>query len=61
MKRLSILMLLTNLLFLHACNRDDAGNNDEVTIERQEDYNREDATEQETIPVKRQNEELDLD
>jgi hypothetical protein len=59
MKILSGVFLLVCLSGLYSCNNP-SNDEDEVTIERQEDYNREDATGQETIPVK-QDEELDLD
>lgn len=59
MKFLSSLFLLILMSGLYSCNNN-TSDEDEVTIERQEDYNREDATGQETIPVK-QDEELELD
>lgn len=58
MKFITIIMLLINLFSLQACQSDKTSNDDEITIERQEDYNREDANEQDVIPLKRQNEEF---
>lgn len=58
MKIFLTLLMLIPLSQLAGCNRD-VGNDDEVTIERQEDYNREDATDSEVLPVGR-DEELKL-
>jgi hypothetical protein len=56
MKLVMSLLMLTSLFQVTACNRNDAQDDDEITIERQEDYNREDASDTEVVPLHRDNE-----
>ncbi len=53
-KILTMCALLIVSGFVTSCNRDEG--DDEITIERQEDYNREDASETEVLPVSRDEE-----
>ena len=48
--------MLATLFQVTACNKNDVGDDDEITIQRQEDYNREDASETEVVPVHRDDE-----
>jgi hypothetical protein len=56
MKILMSFLMLFSLVQISGCNRSDVGDDDEVTIERQEDYNREDASDTEIIPIHRDDE-----
>jgi hypothetical protein len=56
MKLLMTLVVLTSIFQITGCNKSDVEGDDEVTIERQEDYNREDASETEVVPVHRDDE-----
>ncbi len=55
MKLLMTLFMLTSLFQFTGCNRSDV-DDDEVIIERQEDYNREDASDTEVLPLDRDDE-----
>lgn len=55
MKLLMTLLILTSLFPITGCNRSDV-EDDEVIIERQEDYNREDASDTEVLPIDRDDE-----
>lgn len=55
MKLLMTLLMLTSLFQITSCNRSDV-EDDEVIIERQEDYNREDASDTEVLPLDRDDE-----
>lgn len=55
MKLLMTLFMLTSLFQMTGCNRSDV-DDDEVIIERQEDYNREDASDTEVLPLDRDDE-----
>jgi hypothetical protein len=57
MKKIFLFLLVLSSVANFGCNRSDVGGgDDEVQIERQEDYNREDATDEKTIPIKRDDE-----
>jgi len=56
MKFVMSLLMLTTLFQATACNRNDVEDDDEITIERQEDYNREDASDTEVVPLHRDDE-----
>lgn len=53
---LMIGLLLSSSALVSSCSDDNTVNEDEITIERQEDYNREAPTEDEAIPLRRDNE-----
>lgn len=54
MKHLFVLPLLLTLGITTSCNQHRS--DDEITIERQEDYNREDASDTQVVPVERDEE-----
>lgn len=57
MKIFMTLLMMIPLLQLTSCNKSDVtGDDDEVHIQRQEDYNREDASDTEVLPVHRDDE-----
>jgi len=56
MKFVMTLLMLTTLFQVTACNKNNVEDDDEITIQRQEDYNREDASDTEVLPVKRDDE-----
>jgi hypothetical protein len=58
MKAFFMLLMMTTLFGLYGCHKSDSmnGSDDEITIERQEDYNREDATDSKALPVERDDE-----
>lgn len=56
MKIIMSLLMLTTLFQITSCNRNDTGDDDEITIERQEDYKREDATDTKVVPIHRDDE-----
>jgi len=68
MKIVMTLLMFTALFQVTACNKNDVKDDDEITIQRQEDYNREDASDTKVLPVKRDDEfklqsddEIDID
>lgn len=56
MKFVISLLMLSSLFQLTACNRNEVDGDDEVIIERQEDYNREDASSTDIVPIQRDDE-----
>lgn len=56
MKFVMSLLLLTTMFQVTACNKNNVEDDDEITIERQEDYNREDASETDVVPLHRDDE-----